>query len=252
MKYAAVSTSAGEPPIRDVHRDGQQGALDEVAQGRREAVVEDAGPDPVGDLAKLLDGVGDLLDGGVQRVGHRSARLSQLVLEMAEIEADRDQPLLGSVVQVAFDPASLGLGRGHDAAPGVPDLGQLGAKLRAQPHHLDRQGGLLLEGWHERGSCLVAAHPSRGVRDHLRHLLGLTSARAQVGHEAGDVVEGVVASPGEPAVDVRLEELQQRPEGQRDHQGGECRRNGRASSEDDPEPDHQCREGSPSTAVTQA
>ncbi|WP_433382966.1 hypothetical protein ACQPZX_20060 [Actinoplanes sp. CA-142083] len=41
-------------------------------------------------------------------------------------EGEGDDPLLGAVVQVAFQPAALGIGRRDDARPLSPQIRQLG------------------------------------------------------------------------------------------------------------------------------
>ena len=64
-----------------------------------------------------------------------------LVLQVAQGEADRDEPLLRAVVDVALEPAALLVAGGDDAGARRLDLGQLAAHLDAQARDLDRQPG---------------------------------------------------------------------------------------------------------------
>ena len=56
-------------------------------------------------------------------------------------QAQRDQPLLGAVVQVALEPAPLGVAGLDDPRPGGPDLLQLRLHLGLQPGMLQRHAG---------------------------------------------------------------------------------------------------------------
>ena len=62
--------------------------------------------DPAGDVAQLLERQRDL----APRRGERVARLRlvrELPVEQAQLERQRDQPLLGAVVQVPLEPLAL-------------------------------------------------------------------------------------------------------------------------------------------------
>ena len=58
-----------------------------------------------------------------------------------EGEREVDQPLLGAVVEVALDPAALGVAELHDPGPGGADLLELGPDLGLEALVLDRQAG---------------------------------------------------------------------------------------------------------------
>ena len=58
---------------------------------------------------------------------------------MAEGEPDRDEPLLGAVVEIALDPAALVVAGGDYPRTRGLDLGQLASQLDAQSRDLDRK-----------------------------------------------------------------------------------------------------------------
>ena len=79
--------------------------------------------DAAGEVAQFLEGGGQPVDDatelGRQLAGggwHRRLRGTQL-------QRQRDQVLLGAVVEVALDPAAGGVGGGHDPGPGGPERG---------------------------------------------------------------------------------------------------------------------------------
>ena len=98
------------PQIGHVDRDRHLGAVHQVPKGRGKAVVEDPWPDTAGDVAQLLDRLGDLAHGRFQGARHACRRVTQLMLDMPEGQPDGDHSLLGAVVQVALDPAPFGFG----------------------------------------------------------------------------------------------------------------------------------------------
>jgi hypothetical protein len=122
---------------RHLDRDGRP--TREVGQRGGEPLVEPWRPHARGDRPQVGDRGRDLVDGGVERRvdRHRSAR--QRALDPAQHDAERDQPLLRAVVQVALDPAALGVaGLGDPRARGL-DLGKLQPQLHAQPRELHRR-----------------------------------------------------------------------------------------------------------------
>ena len=132
--------------LDDLDRD--RGAAGEPAQRRREAAVaEHDGVDAAGQLAQL---------GGRRReLGHRLVEQLaghlrvgvELAARQAQVHGERHQPLLGAVVEVALDPAPLGVAGVDDAGARGAQLLDLGAQLGLQP--------LVLQG--ER----AARHPAR-------------------------------------------------------------------------------------------
>ena len=77
-----------------------------------------AGRRPRGELAELVDGDGDLGDRVVEGAADLGIDVgAEGVLGVAQGETDRHQPLLGAVVQVAFDAAPLLVGGGDDPGP---------------------------------------------------------------------------------------------------------------------------------------
>ena len=104
-------------------------------------------------------------------------RLGSCERAMPRASDEVDQPLLGAVVQVALDPAALGVAELHDAGAGGADFLELGADLGLQALVLDRQAG--------------------GGRDRL-HQLGLVVEGGVVDQGGGGVA--VVAQDGDAAV----------------------------------------------------
>ena len=79
------------------------------------------------------------LEGRLRGGGAGSAL--QQVLGVAQREPDRDEALLGAVVQVALQATALLVGDRHDPGTRAPHLVELAAELDPQPGDLDGQGG---------------------------------------------------------------------------------------------------------------
>jgi hypothetical protein len=71
----------------------------------------------------------------------RGPRPERLFLENSDGERQGHEPLLGSVVEVAFEPVALGVAGLDDPRPGSLHLCGLGADLRLQPLVVDGQAG---------------------------------------------------------------------------------------------------------------
>ena len=106
----------------------------QLAQRVAQPVVEAGRAHAAGELAQLLDRARDLGHDGVDR-----RRVRQPVLQVAQGQADRHEPLLGAVVDVALEPAPLLVAGGDDAGARRLDLRELAADLDAQARDLDRQ-----------------------------------------------------------------------------------------------------------------
>ena len=100
--------------------DRQRGAGGELPERRREPGVELRRPDSAGELLELADSDGDLRNRAVDRLRRAVSARAQLVLRVAQREPDRDQPLLGSVVQVALEPPPLLIAGGRRFARARP------------------------------------------------------------------------------------------------------------------------------------
>src|SRR5581483_2321485 len=114
----------GESGLGRPEMDRVGGAGGEVFEGGDQAaVVEHGGVEPVGESSQVGDGHPDLPDPGADRVtesGDLAVHLGGL-----EVEGGGQQPLLGAVVEVAFQaPAFLELG-GGDACPRLLHLDEL-------------------------------------------------------------------------------------------------------------------------------
>jgi hypothetical protein len=98
--------------------------------------------DAAGQLAELGQGEPQLAGRFVERRrqlpvdGGRDLRAGD-----PEGQRQVDQPLLGAVVQVPLDPATLGIAELDDPGPGGADLLELGPDLRLEALVLDRQAG---------------------------------------------------------------------------------------------------------------
>ena len=122
----------------DVDLDRQRHAVGEPLHGRPEpAVGEDRGVDAARELAQLgeRDGelVGELLDHR-HEVGVLHPRAQQ-----PQVERERDELLLGAVVQVALQPPARGVGGLHDAGARDPQVLDAGAQVGLQPLVVERQ-----------------------------------------------------------------------------------------------------------------
>ena len=78
--------------------------------------------DAVGQVAELLDGVLHRIAERVEHLGGRLGIVGEDVLGEAEVHRQRDEVLLGTVVEVALDLATLGV-------PGGDDAGTRGAQV---------------------------------------------------------------------------------------------------------------------------
>ena len=118
----------------------QRRARGEIAQRRRQAAVEPRRAHAAGELAQFLDRLRELGDGGIERLCVRAGR-GRAAPGRGGAQADRHQPLLRAVVEVALQPPPLLVADGDDARSRRLHLGQLPAHLDAQARDLDRQAG---------------------------------------------------------------------------------------------------------------
>ena len=101
---------------------------------------EDGGMDAAGELAQLGDGHLQLLD----RAGEDSLEVGihaapEAPLGRTELERERDETLLGAVVDVALDAAALLVAGRHDPPARLLHLDELRAHLGVQPSVLERE-----------------------------------------------------------------------------------------------------------------
>jgi hypothetical protein len=80
-----------------------------VGTGERSA-IEHRGVQAARQLAQLLQGLPELLDGPARELLGHGVALDPVV-QQPELQRDRDEPLLRAVVEVALEPAAL-LGAG--------------------------------------------------------------------------------------------------------------------------------------------
>ena len=81
------------------------------------AVDEERRVDPVRQLAQLLDGLLDLAGELVEHLQARFLVVDDDVPGQAQVHRQRDEVLLGAVVQVALDPTAFGVAAGDDPGP---------------------------------------------------------------------------------------------------------------------------------------
>ncbi len=139
-KYAVVATSSGNGPectsISTVDRDRP----DQPGQRCRQPVVQTARSQAVGDLSELGDGNAELGDALVEQPVDIDRAVTQVPLGQPDGHAERDQPLLSTVVQVALQSTALLVADLHQPGTTGLDLLECTGELQPQPNHLD-QGG---------------------------------------------------------------------------------------------------------------
>ena len=103
--------------------------------------------DSAGELAQLGDRLLDLV---LRARKHVRARPRRPGCREPERERERDEPLLGAVVEVALDSPPLGVGRGDDPGARRAHLGELRAHLGRQTLVLEHEPCRRSNGLHER------------------------------------------------------------------------------------------------------
>ena len=133
---------ARQPPGQGgVDRHGDRCLVGELAERRRQPEVgQDLRLDAVDQLPQLGHQLlGLLVRGGHGLRGGRPGR--QVEPGQAELHGERDQLLLGAVVQVTLDAAALGLEGVGQPGTGRRDLGQLGAQPLLRPAAAQQRAG---------------------------------------------------------------------------------------------------------------
>ena len=139
---------------------------------RGEAVVERGRVDAARELAQLLERVGELVARGRRELLRLGGVAPDVGAEHPQLERERDEPLLGAVVQVALEPAALGVAGRDDALARRLHLGEPGLRLR--------QEALVLEGHRRRGAHRLdhlRVVVERRVVDDRRHLAAVALDR---------------------------------------------------------------------------
>ena len=81
----------------------------------RKPVLERRGVDPARELAQLRERTRQLVARGRDQRLRRRRVAPDVGLDEPQLHRQRDQTLLGAVVEVALEPAPLGVARGDDA-----------------------------------------------------------------------------------------------------------------------------------------
>ena len=119
--------------------------------------------DAAGQLAQLLERVGELLLRGAEQALRRGGVLVQAALREAERQGEGDEPLLGAVVQVALEPPALGRAGLHQPRARGVQLLHAGAELRLEPLVLQRQPGRARHGGQQAGVVAQVARVQDGA-----------------------------------------------------------------------------------------
>ena len=114
----------------------------------------------------------------VERVVGGPFTAADLVAGQAQLHHQRDDLLLDAVVDVALDPAALGVGRGHEAGAGPVEFGQPLGELGGQPHVGDGRGRLAGQGGQQLPVLLVVAVGPGPALDHARPRFGMLPVAA--------------------------------------------------------------------------
>ena len=122
-----------DPDLR-AHRDVAQRVV-EPAVGEHRRV------DAVRERPQLLERLVDLVLELAQALDAALGIPPDDLLRQLELDPQRDEPLLGAVVQVALDPAPLVLGAGRDAGARELELAHRRLGLGGQPLVLEHHGG---------------------------------------------------------------------------------------------------------------
>jgi hypothetical protein len=97
--------------------------------------------DAAGQVPQFGQGLGGLARRRVEQFPHLRVRITQVRPSQADGQTQGDQPLLGTVVQVAFELAPGRVGGLHDAGPRLLHLGQLCPDLGSHPRVVQRDPG---------------------------------------------------------------------------------------------------------------
>ncbi len=153
--------------------------------------------DPLRQLAQLGERLGQILGGERDQLLGLARRRRDLGLDEPQPDRDRDEPLLGAVVQVALDAAALGVAGLDDAQPRG---GELVARLRARDGQRDQLGERLQAVLRPRRQRLGLAQPGdqrppRGSGHADRH--GDARPEPVLAHPDRErAVEALVVDPG--------------------------------------------------------
>ena len=133
-KYAAPSTAGGVALRADVDRHVDRCPIGEGLHGRPESALgEDERMDPERQVAQLGEGGQGLVRCALQAASDgRVATVAQRASRDLQLEAERDEPLLGAVMEVSLDPPSLAVAGLDDPRPRGADLLELGLDLALQ------------------------------------------------------------------------------------------------------------------------
>jgi hypothetical protein len=132
-----------------------------VDRGGQSVVTEHGREDPGRQRPEVCDGVGQPSFEALERLLDGRVRRSQAAPRETRLQQERREPLLGSVVQVALDPAALRVGGFDDAGARVAQLQQIRVQLRLETGALKPQPGRPPSRAYE--GALIGERGSRGT-----------------------------------------------------------------------------------------
>ena len=145
---------------------------------------EDRRVDATGESADLSDRGLQLGRGRVEQSGRFRRRL----LRDLEPHRERDEALLGTIMEVALDAPSLRIGRLHDAHPRGTHLLELGTHLGGQPLVLEREPGRVADRFDE---ARILDLDQRVVDEDAEQLIAVLEARHRAGRVTDRQVDGM-------------------------------------------------------------
>jgi hypothetical protein len=158
--------------------------------------------DPARELPQLLDGCRNVCARGVEELDSPGSRVEARGHQLQR-DRERDQTLLGAVVEVALEPAPFGVTRLDDARTRGAELFEPGTKVRLQTLVLERDPG---RGGDRADQLRLVAE--RTVVDERRHTDPVSL------HERREPPVAVRGERNRPAVDVHVRVVLRNPVGE--------------------------------------
>jgi hypothetical protein len=225
---------SGQPVLRGGgDLDGKRRARGERLERSAEPLLgQDLGMHPARQLAELLDRDLQLGDGVGEHTLELGIALRQLTLCDAQLERQRHEPLLGPIVQVALDPATLLVAGGDDPAPRLLHLVELRANVCLQPGVVQRkprggarrldQAGVQLGVVHDRGD-VVEPGDRAAVRGQVGRSTGFVDVDAPHRQPVGNLQRVVVERPCKRVADLARRDVRELDDEVGDGAPGELR-----------------------------
>jgi hypothetical protein len=137
-KCTVVATGSGSGSGQTSMSTTTGTVLRQPGERGRQPVVEATGTQPASDLPQLGHGGAEFGHGLVQEAAHVDRAVVQVPLRQPDRHPQRHQPLLGAVVQIAFQLPSLLVSGLDESCPARLDVAQGAGELQPQPDDLDQ------------------------------------------------------------------------------------------------------------------